>query len=72
MLESRRSPLRKLDGTFQDIIGIPWHLAFSLREGGWYLRQDIIWYRASCSPNPSRPLHQSYEHVFLLSKSLFF
>lgn len=27
----------------KDLIGIPWALAFSLRNAGWYLRQDIIW-----------------------------
>ena len=27
----------------KDLIGIPWMLAFSLRNAGWYLRQDIIW-----------------------------
>ena len=27
----------------KDLIGIPWMLAFALREDGWYLRQDIIW-----------------------------
>lgn len=27
----------------KDLIGIPWMLAFALRNDGWYLRQDIIW-----------------------------
>ena len=27
----------------KDLIGIPWMLAFSLRNNGWFLRQDIIW-----------------------------
>ena len=26
----------------KDLIGIPWTLAFALRESGWYLRQEII------------------------------
>lgn len=26
----------------KDMIGIPWMLAFALRENGWYLRSDII------------------------------
>jgi len=25
----------------KDLIGIPWMLAFALRAGGWYLRQDM-------------------------------
>ena len=27
----------------KDMIGIPWMLAFALRDCGWYLRSDIIW-----------------------------
>ena len=29
----------------KDLIGIPWMLAFALRQDGWYLRQDIIWHK---------------------------
>ena len=32
----------------KDLIGIPWMLAFALRNNGWYLRSDIIWHK----PNP--------------------
>ena len=39
----------KLEGYKEkDLIGIPWMLAFALRNDGWYLRQDIIWSK----PNP--------------------
>lgn len=32
------------DGLKQkDLVGVPWMLAFSLRNAGWYLRQDCIW-----------------------------
>ena len=31
----------------KDLIGIPWMLAFALRQDGWYLRQDIIWQKTS-------------------------
>ena len=35
---------RKTAGCKQkDLIGIPWLLAFALRDDGWYLRSDIIW-----------------------------
>jgi DNA modification methylase len=27
----------------KDLIGIPWKLAFALRDDGWWLRSDIIW-----------------------------
>lgn len=54
----------------KDMIGIPWLLAFSLRENGWYLRSDIIWYKLNCLPESvkDRP-SKTYEHIFLLSKS---
>ena len=62
---------RKVEGCkAKDMIGIPWMLAFALRDSGWYLRSDIIWMKAnpmpeSCKDRPSR----CYEHIFLLTKS---
>lgn len=54
----------------KDLIGIPWMLAFALREHGWYLRSDIIWRKTNAMPEGAkdRPT-RSYEHIFLLSKS---
>lgn len=54
----------------KDLIGIPWMLAFALRERGWYLRSDIIWHKRNCLPESAkdRPT-KCYEHIFLLSKS---
>ena len=62
---------RRVEGCkAKDMIGIPWMLAFALRDSGWYLRSYIIWMKAnpmpeSCKDRPSR----CYEHVFLLTKS---
>ena len=54
----------------KDLIGIPWMLAFALRNRGWYLRSDIIWYKRNCLPESAkdRPT-KTYEHIFLLAKS---
>lgn len=54
----------------KDMIGIPWMLAFALREFGYYLRSDIIWHKINGLPEnvKDRPA-KSYEHIFLLSKS---
>lgn len=54
----------------KDLIGIPWMVAFALRESGWYLRQDIIWSK----PNPmvesvKDRCTTSHEYIFLFSKS---
>ena len=54
----------------KDLIGIPWMLAFALRDVGWYLRSDIIWAKKNCMPESvtDRPT-RSHEYIFLLSKS---
>lgn len=54
----------------KDLIGIPWMLAFALRDCGWYLRSDIIWEKTNCMPESvtDRPV-RCHEDIFLLSKS---
>jgi DNA modification methylase len=61
----------KLDGyKCKDLMGIPWALAFALRSGGWYLRQDIIWYKPNPMPESIRDrCTKAHEYVFLFSKS---
>lgn len=54
----------------KDLIGIPWMLAFALRESGWYLRQDIIWHKPNPMPESvTDRCTKSHEYIFLLSKS---
>ena len=54
----------------KDMIGIPWMLAFSLRDDGWYLRNDIIWMKENPMPESVKDrCARCYEHVFLFSKS---
>lgn len=54
----------------KDLIGIPWMLAFALREDGWYLRQDIIWNKSNAMPESVKDrCTKSHEYIFLLSKS---
>ena len=54
----------------KDLMGIPWLLAFALREDGWYLRQDIIWRKINAMPESVRDrCTKSHEYIFLLSKS---
>lgn len=54
----------------KDLIGIPWMLAFALRERGWYLRSEVIWNKKNCLPEnvKDRPT-KCHEQLFLLSKS---
>ena len=54
----------------KDLIGIPWMLAFALRQDGWYLRQDIIWAKPNPMPESVKDrCTKSHEYIFLLSKS---
>lgn len=54
----------------KDLIGIPWMLAFALRNDGWFLRQDIIWNKPNSMPEAvTDRCGKSHEYIFLLSKS---
>lgn len=54
----------------KDLIGIPWMLAFALRSSGWYLRQDIIWYKPNPMPESvTDRCTKAHEYIFLFSKS---
>lgn len=73
-VHARSLGLRPVDGRIpglknKDLIGIPWTLAFRLRDEGWHLRSDCIWSK----PNPMRESvtdrpTKSHEYLFLLSK----
>ena len=62
----------------KDLVGIPWLVAFALRDDGWYLRRDIVWAKGvsgvlrAGNPMPEsvrdRPA-SAHEYVFLFSKS---
>lgn len=54
----------------KDMIGIPWMLAFALRDSGWYLRNDIIWMKENPMPESVKDrCARCYKHIFLFSKS---
>jgi DNA modification methylase len=53
----------------KDLIGIPWMLAFALRDAGWWLRAEVIWSKPapmteSVSDRPTR----AHEQLFQLTK----
>ncbi|MEW6365503.1 MAG: site-specific DNA-methyltransferase [Acidobacteriota bacterium] len=54
----------------KELVGVPWRLAFSLQDCGWYLRADIIWDKPNCMPESvkDRPT-RAHEYLFLFSKS---
>lgn len=53
----------------KDLIGVPWMVAFALREDGWWLRSDIIWAKPNPMPESvqDRPT-RAHEYLFLLTK----
>ncbi len=54
----------------KDLIGIPWMVAFALRDAGWYLRQDIIWSKPNPMPESvTDRCTKAHEYFFMLTKS---
>lgn len=55
----------------KDLVGIPWMVAFALREAGWYLRQDIIWHKPNPMPESvTDRCTKAHEYLFLFSKEV--
>ena len=53
----------------KDLVGIPWMLAFALRDDGWWLRQDIIWSKPNPMPESvTDRCTKAHEYIFLLTK----
>lgn len=53
----------------KNMLGIPWMLAFALRDDGWILRQEIIWSKPNPMPESvTDRCTKSHESIFLLSK----
>jgi DNA modification methylase len=51
----------------KDLCGIPWRIAFALRDAGWYLRQEIIWHKPNAMPESvTDRCVKAHESVFLL------
>lgn len=65
--EQRRAPLGMKS---KDLIGIPWMLAFAMRDAGWYLRQDIIWHKTQPMPESVKDrCTKAHDYLFLFSKN---
>ena len=54
----------------KDLIGVAWLLALACQRDGWYLRNDIIWYKPNGQPESVKDrLTVSHEYLFLFTKS---
>ena len=57
----------------KDLVGIPWRVAIALQADGWWLRQDIIWQKPSCLPEPVKDrCTKNHEYIFLLTKRKYY
>lgn len=55
----------------KNLLGMPWRVAFALQDGGWVLRNDIIWHKPNAMPESvTDRMSKRHEHVFLLAKSV--
>lgn len=54
----------------KELLGVPWRVAFALKDHGWILRSDIIWKKPNAMPSSvkSRPT-TDHEYIFLFSKT---
>jgi len=66
----RNSGLKPPVPSGKELVGIPWRVAFALRQSGWHLRSDIIWHKPDAMPEGvnDRPT-RAHEYIFLLTKS---
>jgi len=54
----------------KDLIGVAWMLAMECQKDGWYLRNDIIWYKPNCQPESVKDRFTvAHEYLFLFTKS---
>jgi len=54
----------------KDLCGIPWTVALTLRDMGWYLRQEVIWHKPNTMPESvTDRCVKAHESVFLFAKS---
>ncbi|HRE46229.1 MAG TPA: site-specific DNA-methyltransferase [Aggregatilineales bacterium] len=64
-----------LGDTYRDnqLLGIPWRVAFALQDDGWLLRSEIIWEKPNAMPSSvkNRPT-TSHETIFLFAKKMLY
>jgi site-specific DNA-methyltransferase (cytosine-N4-specific) len=54
----------------KDLIGVAWMVAMACQLDGWYLRNDVIWYKPNCQPESVKDrLTVAHEYLFMMTKS---
>jgi DNA modification methylase len=54
-----------------EAIGIPWMIAFAMRQDGWYVDSDVIWNKLNAIPSggTNRRCGDSKEYIFMFAKT---
>ncbi len=59
----------------KEFLGIPWQVAFSMRDLGWKLRNEVIWHKPKHVPNASKdrlaPAHEQLFHFVKTDKPFY-
>jgi DNA modification methylase len=54
----------------KDLLGIPWTVALAIRQSGWFLRQDIVWFKTNPMPESVKDrCTRCHEYIFMFSKN---
>ena len=57
----------------KDLMGMPWRVAFDLKDAGWILRNDVIWDKVRMTQSAKDRLRDLHEHVFhFVKKSKYY
>lgn len=70
--QRQQMALRRMqpDRPEKNLLGIPWRVAFALQDGGWILRNAIVWHKINAMPESATDrLSTRSETVFMLTKS---
>lgn len=60
-----------LGDTYADkaLMGVPWQVAFAMRNRGWILRSDSIWFKPNGMPDTAQDRPECmHEHLFVFTK----
>lgn len=65
---SRTGSTRPGDPPAKNLRMMPYRLALALQDDGWFVRNDVIWWKRNAMPSPIKDrLTNRYEHLFLLT-----
>ena len=67
--QHRKAPPKHTYLKTGDLSGVPWMFAREMQKDGWYLKQDIIWYKPNPMPEAvNNRCVKSHEYIFLFTK----